>query len=115
MPARPDDQAQPPTVLSRDFAHVIRRHASVRHRGERCTGNLLAAWGLALSGAQCGGNARRLLTPGSPRCCSTAWLDGGVRGLEVIENVPASVDGRDCHRIDYTFRNGSGLQNRSVG
>jgi len=41
-------------------------------------------------------------------------LDEGVGGLEVIENVPATVDGRDCYKIDYRFRNDPGLPIRTV-
>jgi len=41
-------------------------------------------------------------------------LDEGVGGLAVIENVPATIDGRDCYRIDYTFRDEPGLPMRTV-
>lgn len=41
-------------------------------------------------------------------------LDDGVGGLEVVSNAPVRVDGRDCYRIDYRFREESGLRIRTV-
>jgi len=41
-------------------------------------------------------------------------LDEGVGGLQVLENIPATVDGRECYRIDYRFRNDPGLRIRTV-
>ena len=41
-------------------------------------------------------------------------LDDGVGGLEVLGNVPATVDGRDCYEIDYRFRGETGLRIRTV-
>ena len=41
-------------------------------------------------------------------------LDDGVGGLEVVGNTPANVGGRDCYRIDYTFRDALGLPMRTV-
>ena len=41
-------------------------------------------------------------------------LDDGVGGLEVVSNEPSTVDGRDCYRIDYRFRDDAGLRIRTV-
>lgn len=63
--ARMDNEAQLATMLSREYAHVIRRHALMKHRSDRNTGNLLAASGLALSGVRGGGDAKMLLKVGA--------------------------------------------------
>ena len=41
-------------------------------------------------------------------------LDEGVGALEVISNKPTTIDGRDCYRLDYRYRNGIGLPKRTV-
>lgn len=41
-------------------------------------------------------------------------LDEGVGGLEVLENSPAEIDGRDCYRIVYQYRNDPGLQMKTA-
>lgn len=41
-------------------------------------------------------------------------LDDGVGALEVVSNRPATIDGRDCYRIDYRSRNEIGLEKRTV-
>lgn len=41
-------------------------------------------------------------------------LDAGVGGLEVLDNSPTTIDGSDCYRIEYTFRNDPGLLMRTI-
>jgi hypothetical protein len=41
-------------------------------------------------------------------------LDDGVGGLEVVSRVPATVGGRECYRIEYTYRNAIGLAKRTI-
>jgi len=41
-------------------------------------------------------------------------LDDGVGGLKLIESLPATIDGRECYKIDYRFRNEPGLRIRTV-
>jgi hypothetical protein len=41
-------------------------------------------------------------------------LDDGVGGLRVLENVPAILDGRDCYRTVYKYRNEPGLEMRTL-
>jgi hypothetical protein len=41
-------------------------------------------------------------------------LDDGVGGLRVNENSPVVIDGRDCYRIVYEFRNEPGLLIRTM-
>ena len=41
-------------------------------------------------------------------------LDDGVGAFEVLSNKPATLDERDCYRLDYRYRNGIGLPKRTV-
>lgn len=41
-------------------------------------------------------------------------LDDGVGAFEVVSNRPATLDGRDCYRLDYRYRNQIGLPKRTV-
>lgn len=41
-------------------------------------------------------------------------LDKGTGAFEVVSNRPATVDGRDCFRLDYRHRNEIGLEKRTV-
>jgi hypothetical protein len=41
-------------------------------------------------------------------------LDDGVGALRVLSNKPTEVGGRDCYRLDYTYRNAIGLGKRTV-
>ena len=41
-------------------------------------------------------------------------LDDGVGALEVVSNRPARLEGRDCYRLDYRYRNEIGLPKRTV-
>ena len=64
-------------MLSREYAHVINRHALMKHRSDRATGNLLAASGLALSGVKGGGNAKLML-----QVASITSMGGYAHALE---------------------------------
>jgi hypothetical protein len=41
-------------------------------------------------------------------------LDEGVGAFELVSNKPATIDGRECFRIDYRHRNSIGLLKRAV-
>ncbi len=41
-------------------------------------------------------------------------IDEGVGAFELVSNRPAEIDGRDCFRLDYRYRNAIGLQKRTV-
>jgi hypothetical protein len=41
-------------------------------------------------------------------------LDEGVGAFELVSNTPATIDGRDCFRLEYRHRNSIGLQKRTV-
>lgn len=41
-------------------------------------------------------------------------LDKGTGAFEVLSNAPASVDARDCFRLDYRYRNEIGLEKRAL-
>lgn len=41
-------------------------------------------------------------------------LDEGVGALRVVSNQPARVDGRECYRLDYRYRDAIGLPKRTV-
>ncbi len=41
-------------------------------------------------------------------------LDDGVGALQVLENRPASVGGRECYRLDYRYRDEIGLARRTI-
>jgi hypothetical protein len=37
-----------------------------------------------------------------------------VTNLDVIENAPAEIDGRECYKLSYAYRVGSGLKMRAI-
>ncbi len=46
-------------------------------------------------------------------CIDSARLSEETTSFALAENAPASIDGRECYRIDYSYRLGSGLPVRT--
>ncbi len=63
--AHMENEAQLATMLSREIAHVLQRHALLEHRTTRETGNALAATRVFSSPVQGGGYAQMFLQAGS--------------------------------------------------
>lgn len=89
--ARMDNEAQLATMLSRELVHVMQRHALMKHRSDRATGNLMAASGLLLSGVKGGGNAKLLLQAGSFSSMAgyahALEMSADARGLEMMDRL----------------------------
>lgn len=59
--ARMQNEAQLAAMLSREYAHVLQRHALIKHRTDRNTGNLLATSSVLAGAVQGGGELNLLL------------------------------------------------------
>lgn len=89
--ARMENEAQLATMLSREYAHVMARHALMKHRSDRATGNMLAASSLALSSVQGGSYAQLMLKAGAfSSMGGYSWaleLAADRMGLEMMDRL----------------------------